>query len=451
MWQADELPSTLYSGPQAGRPVRPSRSGFVLWYSAVVLWLTWAPFIPASESAGVTFVPPTDPVEILLNVLLLVPIGFVIGLQRAEGGEERSSSRSVLGVALVLCAAISVIAEGGQLFIVNRSPSTWDVLLNSGGGVLAAWLGGEVGRRGVNAETATLLVWTHLYLAALVYLLAMGSFHKGAHRLESWVGDYPVLAGVEVGGLREYEGTVEDAEICTGDRTGRVCAGPGAEASSRARIASTAVREQRVELRATVVSSSSRQSGPARILTFSDGVLQRNATLAQENADLILRLRTPLAGSNGAEVELHLPGAIPEGIPTRVRAIYEEGKVTLRAEHEGAVAERTMSFPLLVWTRIMAWEVNRYDPVQVTLAAVLGVFVLFFPVGLLTVALLTTASPPVRWIAGIAAGAALYTLVTARLAFPFDPLWLLASVAATGAGMLLGWPGFRLELAGRGQ
>lgn len=417
---------------------------FTLWYSAVVLWLTWAPFIPSAEPGGATFSLPSDPVEIILNILLLAPVGLVVGLGKVkeDGGGETSPPVPSLGLVLVLAAAISLVAEGGQLFIVDRSPSLWDLLLNSGGAVGAARLGRELGRREMNVETGTLLVWSHLYLAVLVYLLAMGSFHKGGHRLESWVGEYPVLAGEEVGGLREYHGSVEDAEICGGTGPGRVCGRAGAESSVRERIAAAAVRDQSVSLTATVVSRSGRQEGPARILTFSDGVLQRNATLAQEDDALVLRLRTPLAGSNGGEVEFHLPGSVPTGVPTRVLASYDDGGVTLRSSHDETSVSRTVSYPLLVWTRIMAWRVDRYITPQVLQATLLGVIVLFLPVGLLAATLVPTVPGGLRWSAGIAAGIALYLLMTARLGFPLDILWFVTAVGTTGAGMLFGRPGF---------
>lgn len=415
-----------------------SQYSVVLWYTAVVLWLTWAPFIPGSGVNEVIFALPSNLIEVALNVLLIAPVGLVAGL--AAGSEEGSEKGywPAVRLALILAIPISALAECGQLFIVDRSPSPFDLFLNTAGAAGAAWIGCRLRQRGVGPKNGVLLSWTHLYGAALVYVLAMASFHQGAHELHRWVGSYPLLAADEIGGGREYTGTVEDAEICAGAGARSVCAAPGADAETRRRIAASAVRQQRVTMRARVTSRSSRQSGPARILTFSDGVLQRNATIAQEGADLVLRLRTPLAGQNGSDVEFRLAGAIPEGIPTRVSASYETGEVTLQSHREGTHLVKKASYPLLVWTRIMAWEVNRYHAVQVTLAGVLGVVVLFFPAGLLTATLVARASPPARWIAGLAAGTGLYALVTARLAFPFDPEWFAVALGTAWVGMSVG-------------
>lgn len=48
------------------------------------------------------------------------------------------------------------------------------------------------------------------------------------------------------------------------------------------------------------------QDGPTRILTFSDGPMRRNFTLGQEKDLLILRLRTPQTGENGANPQVTL-------------------------------------------------------------------------------------------------------------------------------------------------
>lgn len=47
------------------------------------------------------------------------------------------------------------------------------------------------------------------------------------------------------------------------------------------------------------------QQGPARIFTISDGTLNRNLTLGQEGADLVLRARRPGSDANGAP-DLHV-------------------------------------------------------------------------------------------------------------------------------------------------
>ncbi|MGH7549444.1 MAG: hypothetical protein ACREK3_01670, partial [Gemmatimonadota bacterium] len=61
----------------------------------------------------------------------------------------------------------------------------------------------------------------------------------------------------------------------------------------------SAMKSQKVELSLTVRSLSPEQFGPARIFTLSRNPFERNLTIAQEGADLILRLRTPWTDANG--------------------------------------------------------------------------------------------------------------------------------------------------------
>ena len=55
------------------------------------------------------------------------------------------------------------------------------------------------------------------------------------------------------------------------------------------------------------------QTGPARILTISKGLQVRNITIAQDGDALLLRVRTPRSGLNGAEFESAWAGVFEEG------------------------------------------------------------------------------------------------------------------------------------------
>ena len=50
-----------------------------------------------------------------------------------------------------------------------------------------------------------------------------------------------------------------------------------------------------------------KRSGPARIISLSADGLHRNFTLGQQADSLVFRVRTPLTGSNGADVKLNIP------------------------------------------------------------------------------------------------------------------------------------------------
>ena len=70
-----------------------------------------------------------------------------------------------------------------------------------------------------------------------------------------------------------------------------------------------------------------KQSGPARIFSFSENGHLRNFSLCQENAQLVLRLRTTKTGENGTNPEIKL-GGIKIDTLHRLVVTYEPGKLS---------------------------------------------------------------------------------------------------------------------------
>ncbi len=75
-----------------------------------------------------------------------------------------------------------------------------------------------------------------------------------------------------------------------------------------------------------ITTSSLKQGGPARIITFSRDTGNRNFTLGQDGDNLVLRLRTPSTGSNGLNPQVYF-GEIKVGEPTHVIVSYFPGYV----------------------------------------------------------------------------------------------------------------------------
>ena len=115
---------------------------------------------------------------------------------------------------------------------------------------------------------------------------------------------------------------------------GIVIAGPPHDWLEAARAAET------LALSVLVRSRSAVQSGPARILTMSWDTHMRNLTLAQENGDLVLRLRTQETDLNGlrageplARVRDVFRGPRWRAIDLRIRP----GRLTIEIDGEAAV------------------------------------------------------------------------------------------------------------------
>ncbi|MEM7010147.1 MAG: PQQ-binding-like beta-propeller repeat protein [Verrucomicrobiota bacterium] len=76
-----------------------------------------------------------------------------------------------------------------------------------------------------------------------------------------------------------------------------------------------------------ITTTNLRQSGPARIITFSSDGHHRNFSLAQERERLLLRLRTPQTGENGMKPQSTLC-AIEAGKTLHILVSYRDGELT---------------------------------------------------------------------------------------------------------------------------
>lgn len=71
------------------------------------------------------------------------------------------------------------------------------------------------------------------------------------------------------------------------------------------------------------------QSGPARIISMSDGSLARNFTIGQDGPDLIFRLRTPVTGNNGSSPEIAVSGILSDSEFHTIVLTYQKSKIRL--------------------------------------------------------------------------------------------------------------------------
>jgi glycopeptide antibiotics resistance protein len=71
------------------------------------------------------------------------------------------------------------------------------------------------------------------------------------------------------------------------------------------------------------------QTGPARIVTISDGPDRRNVTLGQDFGDIEFRVRTPATGINASTARLRTTDGFLRTGTTQITAIYREGIASL--------------------------------------------------------------------------------------------------------------------------
>ena len=85
-------------------------------------------------------------------------------------------------------------------------------------------------------------------------------------------------------------------------------------------------QHNQLTLECVVTTDNLNQSGPARIISFSNDITHRNFTLGQDGNRLAVRLRTPRTGENGLGGEFSF-GKIEAGKPMHVIASYFPGNI----------------------------------------------------------------------------------------------------------------------------
>lgn len=103
--------------------------------------------------------------DLVMNVGMFVPIGFIHQLSRPRG--TKLAWRSALAMGMVLSALI----EGAQFFAPARVPSLADLATNTAGAGVGAWLAARALGR-VDAVRAVRAFGVELPLMGLVYILA---------------------------------------------------------------------------------------------------------------------------------------------------------------------------------------------------------------------------------------------------------------------------------------
>ena len=111
-----------------------------------------------------------------------------------------------------------------------------------------------------------------------------------------------------------------------------------------------AMRSHRLEILLRVRTYSRDQHGPAEIMALSRDHHNRNFTVAQEGADLIFRLRTPLTDLNGMP-QLRVPGVFSEPDWIDIRVSIEPGRLGIDIGNEVAVRQWLPDESLQGWDR----------------------------------------------------------------------------------------------------
>ncbi|NJR18486.1 MAG: VanZ family protein [Calothrix sp. CSU_2_0] len=88
-------------------------------------------------------------------------------------------------------------------------------------------------------------------------------------------------------------------------------------------------KKSRFTVITTVASANSNQTGPARIISLSGDSLHRNLTIGQEKQNLQLRLRTPITGQNGSDININVPNVFSDTDSHQIVITYSKAIVNV--------------------------------------------------------------------------------------------------------------------------
>jgi hypothetical protein len=333
------------------------------------------------------------PIDLIRNMLLFLPIGFGIAYQTWGHGRRRRwpllvSLVTGLGLSLIVevlqvflperdPSLSDMVANGLGAFIGCLCFYFW-------GSAIVDSICDLVEKGKAHLSGARLAVvfggYAILAVVASIYLQSQTG-------LNNWDTDFPLLLGNEQTGDRPWQGTVSEVSLTDralseeevglafsesqemssvmhpllalyrleGDAPYRDQAGllpdlswhgevpltPNEagilltpkrwlETASPVTFLNDKVREtSQLTMSAVVASANMAQEGPARIISISADPFRRNLTLGQEQADLIIRLRTLLTGENGREPELIVPDVFRGSAPRHLILSYDGSNLRL--------------------------------------------------------------------------------------------------------------------------
>jgi hypothetical protein len=366
------------------------------------------------------------------NMFLYLPLGIALG-------------GSSLLRAFLLGLSLSTGAEILQLGYVDRIPSFVDIASNTSGavaGYLVAKLffhnrGGQLTCLRLNRVFAAAAIPIALLgTASLVHPLMASDF-------SNWSPSFQLAAGNELTGNRPWSGTISELSIypfaMSGEQIQQLAhsaAGSNATALFGAPVAgpikpeketlkngrpllsseedlrlyNALVAKNQMTLLVWLRPDNLEQTGPARIVTYSQDWRNRNFTLAQMRNTLTFRLRTPASGLNGTEPALYsgpvlsldhtsLVAAVYDG---RISSLYVDGKL---AAHTDLGAHR----PRLPH-RILSWLPGSLPIHQIELCGAEIILSGLFSVGIFALCGIPH-RPLHRCLLGAAAGASIGAIV----------------------------------------
>jgi VanZ family protein len=292
-----------------------------------------------------------NPPDFLNNVILYLPLGIALG-------------GSSLLRAFLFGFSLSTAAELLQLGYVDRIPSLLDVASNTCGALIGFWaarfLCWVTGYNLKSLRVPRLMAVVAMVLAIFGTILLLR--HPPKSDFSNWDPTFHLAAGNELTGDRPWVGTISELAIypfamSPSQIKELALRGDGSESAplrgvgqppappivalmppadfathyghpflsqqEEARLYDVLVKENQLTLLVSLRTSKLEQSGPARIVTYSQDASNRNFTLAQNRDTLTFRLRTPATGLNGTDPALYSGPVLILNRSSLIAAVYD--------------------------------------------------------------------------------------------------------------------------------
>ena len=197
-------------------------------------------------------------------------------------------------------------------------------------------------------------------------------------------------------------------------------------------------------LATTFETSSLEQTGPARIISLSLDSFQRNVTLAQQNNQLIARIRTPATGSNGAFLAIGSPKTLELNRSHRAILTYQNATLSLyldQTEPSHVDLRPEVTFFHLIFPTIRGKGLPT-GPKALSSYPMAFYLIWFIPLGILLGRIFTLIKPATRnklrsiYALGAGITIAVSSLIMALLLTPFSPQPIEIGIVCFGFGLL---------------
>jgi glycopeptide antibiotics resistance protein len=388
-----------------------------------------------------------SPVDLLTNIFLFVPFGFGVGcVLHSRRLRPVGMGLATLVLAAGLSGGVELLQMWYPTRTPSVSDLVANVSGGLLGALTFSLRGEEILRRILTAIQG-IRVWTSgkgLALLFLVYsslIVVISAYLAGGLGLENWDPSFPLMLGSEATPGRSWEGSIAELHIADRALSEQEAAAalsaphpeqvikevllvsyrfvgegpytdgaanlpplvwnggpPNLEGSERAtlagshwlmtegpakRLADRLGETSEFTLILTLPDTSTDQWGPARIVSISRTPTDRNLLVGQAGEKLILRIRTPLTGANGAKPVVHVPAIFTEARPHRLLITYNQGRLRVYVDRveQGRSVDLSPEVLFFRWALGSRWWRLRLGGASVVLYKLLYYGLLFVPCG----------------------------------------------------------------------